>query len=640
MRPVTLTLSAFGPYAGEVTVDFARLGEEGIYLICGDTGAGKTTLFDAICFALYGEASGANRSARTLRSDFADPDTPTFVELAFTYRGAAYRIRRAPEYLRPKKRGEGLTRQAAEVAFERPGKPVLTRQAEVARAVEELLGIDRAQFGQIVMIAQGDFRRLLSATTDERAEIFRKLFGTDAYRRFQQSLENRRKELYGKTCDAKQQVRALAEQVRLEEGSEAAQTLADWRERDALAADNVAALVEGALESDRACLGELDAALAAADERISALTGQVERARTAQRLEEALRKARAEQNALEQEGPAVAAALAAAEKRAPERAELAAKATREEDGLAAYARNAAAQRALRTAKRAREDAASARAAADKALARNGQEREKAEAEAGRYAGAEARVAAGEAAAREARRVAGDAQAELERHVRLAAVEAGIRTVAQQMSGKDAEIARRAEALEHVESARAEALAQVEALSGAPARVEALSAEQRRLTEQGAQLAAYAQELARLARERDAAEKGRRAAEDAYRAAAGAYRAAQDEAAALQRAYLDGQAGVLALQLEPGEPCPVCGSTAHPHPAAREEAVPSPEELDAAEGRRAEAEAEARAAAQRAASARARAEERAEAEIEAEEKREAEWAAKHPEAAAAEAEEDK
>ena len=242
MRPITLALSAFGPYAGTVTVDFTQLGEEGIYLICGDTGAGKTTLFDAISFALYGEASGADRTARTLRSDFADADTPTYVELSFAYRGQTYRIRRAPEYQRPKKRGEGLTLQAAEVEFERPDGTVLTRRAEVARAVEELLGIDRAQFGQIVMIAQGDFRRLLSASTDERSEIFRKLFGTDAYRRFQQNLEARRKELYGKTRDATQQVRALADQLRLSDEEDIA-TLADWKARDVLAADKLAELI-------------------------------------------------------------------------------------------------------------------------------------------------------------------------------------------------------------------------------------------------------------------------------------------------------------------------------------------------------------------------------------------------------------
>ena len=181
MRPIKLTMRAFGPYANTAEVDFTKLGENGIYLIAGDTGAGKTTVFDAISFALFGHASGDERSARSLRSDFADPEAETSVELDFSYRGKTYRIKRSPGYERAKKRGSGTTEQAPEACLERPGEPPITRVRDVDAAIVDILGIDRRQFAQIVMIAQGDFRKLLSAGTDERSRIFRKLFDTDRY---------------------------------------------------------------------------------------------------------------------------------------------------------------------------------------------------------------------------------------------------------------------------------------------------------------------------------------------------------------------------------------------------------------------------------------------------------------------------
>lgn len=181
MRPLKITMSAFGPYAGEVTLDMQKLGKSGIYLITGDTGAGKTTIFDAISYALYGEASGNYRENTTLRSKCASADTPTFVELEFEYNNEIYKINRNPEYPRPNKRGEGFTKQSANAELVMPDGSVITKIKEVSAKVEEIIGINKNQFSQIAMIAQGDFRKLLNCETNERSKIFRKIFKTEPY---------------------------------------------------------------------------------------------------------------------------------------------------------------------------------------------------------------------------------------------------------------------------------------------------------------------------------------------------------------------------------------------------------------------------------------------------------------------------
>lgn len=190
MKPLRLIVSAFGPYAGRTEIDFTLLGEQGLYLITGDTGAGKTMLFDALCYALYGETSGGTREASMLRSQYAAADVPTFVELAFRLRGQEYVVHRNPEYKRPAKRGGGLTmeRASAELTFPDERQPV-TKMSEVDRAIKELLGLDYKQFTQIAMIAQGQFRKFLDTNTDERSKIFRELFHTEFYQTVQERLK-------------------------------------------------------------------------------------------------------------------------------------------------------------------------------------------------------------------------------------------------------------------------------------------------------------------------------------------------------------------------------------------------------------------------------------------------------------------
>jgi len=200
MRPIRLELSAFGPYAGKTVLPLSQLGTGGLYLITGDTGAGKTTIFDAIAFALYGEPSGANRKAGMLRSKYAAPETPTAVTLTFLYRDKEYTIRRVPDYLRPSKRGDGFTPQKAEAELTLPDGTVISKNRDVDAKIKEILGVDRSQFTQIAMIAQGDFLKLLLAPTEERKEIFRKIFRTGKFNQLQERLRTKANDL-NKQCE-------------------------------------------------------------------------------------------------------------------------------------------------------------------------------------------------------------------------------------------------------------------------------------------------------------------------------------------------------------------------------------------------------------------------------------------------------
>ncbi len=189
MRPIKLKISAFGPYSGVTEFDFDKLGTGGLYLITGDTGAGKTTIFDAITYALYGDPSGNNRDASMLRSKYADDSVPTEVELLFSYYGKEYTVKRNPEYFRANKRGEGTTKQIAGAEIIYPDGKIVTKIKDVDNAVKEIIGIDRNQFCQIAMIAQGDFLKLLLSPTKERMEIFRHIFKTELFSNLQERLK-------------------------------------------------------------------------------------------------------------------------------------------------------------------------------------------------------------------------------------------------------------------------------------------------------------------------------------------------------------------------------------------------------------------------------------------------------------------
>ena len=261
MRPLRLILSAFGPYADETVLDLQQLGDRGLYLITGDTGAGKTMIFDAICFALYGRSSGQDRNiggkkdnGEQLRSLYAKPETETFVELVFSNRGKQYTVRRVPGYRRANSKSK--SKPPVKATLTMPDGEVITGASQVNEKLEEVLGVDKDQFSSIAMLAQGDFKRLLLAERNEKKAIFQKLFHTERYERLQQRLV--------RECDAvseaagtlRRTIDAEIGKIVCPEGelpehltcAEARELLADYLQLDEKAA---AALAEQIAQTDR-----------------------------------------------------------------------------------------------------------------------------------------------------------------------------------------------------------------------------------------------------------------------------------------------------------------------------------------------------------------------------------------------------
>lgn len=204
VKPIKLKISAFGPYAEEMPeINFTDFEEQGLFLIAGDTGAGKTTIFDAICFALYGETSGSYRDTKNLRSEYAKTGTQSYVDFYFTHHKKAYHVYRMPACMRPKKRGKGMMFQDEKACFYKEGELPIEGKKDVDRAVRDLLHVDVGQFKQIVMIAQGEFRELLNADTGKRTDILRTIFMTDGYREIAEGLK-KRKDVHGAECEAVQ----------------------------------------------------------------------------------------------------------------------------------------------------------------------------------------------------------------------------------------------------------------------------------------------------------------------------------------------------------------------------------------------------------------------------------------------------
>ena len=281
MKPMQLVLSAFGPYVERTVIDFSALGEEGLFLIAGDTGAGKTTIFDAISFALYGEASGGKekRKSKSFHSDYVSDQTETYVELTFRHRGETWWIRRNLEYQRPaKKKKDGMettTRQAADAQMrnEDTGEEIL-RMDDVNRRVRELLGLTQDQFTQTVMIAQGDFLKILTASSDDRKKLFRDLFHTNLYVDLQSRLQEK-----NRACADEQ--KALEQVILSAEGK--IDPEAEFAEREILLSycgqiqhtDALCALLARLIEQEKAAQEQARAQKKEAADQIGALIAAV-----------------------------------------------------------------------------------------------------------------------------------------------------------------------------------------------------------------------------------------------------------------------------------------------------------------------------------------------------------------------------
>ena len=362
MRPLKLKMVGFGPYAGVQELDFDRLGSSGLYLITGDTGAGKTTIFDAITFALFGEASGNNRNPSMLRSKYAKEDMPTRVELTFAYGGKVYTVTRNPTYERAKTKGTGTTTESAGAELTYPDGRQVTKKGEVDAAIREIIGLTREQFSQIAMISQGDFRKLLQADTKERQEIFRDIFKTDLYVLLQNQLKEKAGEVRGQRDQASQSIRQYINGVTCDEDSVYALD-AQKAKNGELPVTEVIELFRTLLEQDRQAELALEADLAAVEKELEQITSQLTQAEAYESAKTVLAERVAEEAALSAQLEIARDALSAAQETVPEQEGLQSRITETElllpsyDELEAYrAARAAAQAELAKAQTTQENA--------------------------------------------------------------------------------------------------------------------------------------------------------------------------------------------------------------------------------------------------------------------------------------------
>ena len=563
MRPMTLMLTAFGAYAGSQTVDFEAAGAGGLFLVTGDTGAGKTTLFDGVCYALFGKLTGRVRSEKMIRSDYADDTLETSAQLTFSHRGQVWRIWRRPAQTRRKKRGEGTREITADALLERlegeTAIPVAEGKEKVDAAVEELLGIQVDQFRQIAMIAQNQFAELLNKSGRDRSAILRQVFATERC----DALQTRLKEMASASrAETEKQVDSLRQylaglrlpeteegQMPLPEAAELAELMADegcvWRSA------RVLELAEHICQMDESELAGLDEQIAGLDETIKQSAGLLQSAREAARRQQQLaelEKRLAEQRAAEPEQLAAQARL--------KQWETAARLAPVWDG------SEKARLAAQQADRLYEQASDRLAQLNAQGPRWAQAREQLNADQ-------------QTAARLTVQLERQAEA-LQQYGRLEQAKAEQVACEQELERLQT-AQQQAQTLEEQQAA---ALEKTQALADSlPAALAAAQTAQKELErwQQArktlAEVRRQMQELVKLQKQEQAARQTLQQANDALDGAQQAYISAD-------QLYRRDQAGLLARELTPGQPCPVCGSVHHPSPARGVTGAPDKEQLEA------------------------------------------------------------
>jgi len=497
MRPIKLTMSAFGPYAGKTVLELDKLGTSGLYLITGDTGAGKTTIFDAITYALYGEASGDHRKVGMFRSKYAPPETPTEVELVFSYGGKTYTVRRSPEYVRPKAKGEGLTKQTTKAELVCPDGRVETRPKDVDKAIEEIMGINRSQFLQIAMIAQGDFLKLLLAETGTRKEIFRQIFKTEPFERLQLRLKMEANAVESRCRDTRNSIKQYLDGIRCEE-DDPLSIEAGKAKAGELPTAEATELIRRLIAQDTEKQALLETAIAEADKQLASVNAKLGKLEEREKAQTALQQAQAALVIKTEENRKLKATLDAElgkrplqEKQAEEKAKIV--------------------------------------------------------------------------------------AEYPRYEALSSLEKEIETKEKE-SAKNADLLQQAQAQQTQGEAELAKLKQeLDSLADAGESREKLAGRLEKALEQRAKLRKLAESLRALHR----SEKELEALQKAYQKASEAQQAASADYEAKNRTFLDEQAGIIAATLQPGAPCPVCGSKEHPYPAKKTEKAPTEAQLNEA-----------------------------------------------------------